>query len=433
MFYLSKLLKVVKQIYSDIITDNLVHIDKNKVNIYGGTSGLVLFFELFFRYQDDESMKEDILKQMTETVSFSLNNLDKLQQKTALSGYAGVLWMLIILKKQKAYEELDECIEQLVNVVIRSIKNDLDNDNYDLLHGLMGKLLILGRVHEYVLNKEIKESIVDTINLGLNEILETAILLPETQEAYWQSERLHEDVVSVGLAHGQASYIWALSVICQEGQHYITSLMKEKVAQIIHKACNFLVKRIIPFKGATSLHLQNYFSVHQMIYPSQRHTLSWCNGALGVALALIKASQFLESQTIEQEALKILTSLSQIKKNDSNIWQEGNYIDYGLCHGTLGVFFIFYILHRKFGKTKLKEAYEYWLNYSISNIREDELFLGMKVCTVKYVNDDRIMSWNYMTGLLNGAAGYGIIFLSYYLLEQGICNESDLSWMTLFI
>jgi lantibiotic modifying enzyme len=297
----------------------------------------------------------------------------------------------------------------------------------------MGKLLILGRAHSYSPHKHLQSTIASAINVGLNAILNAVIIIPNTQQAYWSSPKLHDDVVSIGLAHGQASYIWALSAICQEEQGYINPDIKIKVKHTVYQACNFLTNRIIPNKEQIPFNIQNFFSIHQVATPSASHTLSWCNGALGASLALLKASTLLNNPNIEQKALKVLTHLSQIKTDNANIWQEGKYIDCGMCHGTLGVFFIFYILHRKFGKVEFKEAYEYWLEQSISNTDWSELFLGMKVCNVEYIDGERKMNWIYMASLLNGAAGYGIILLSYHLLEHKLCTEDDLSWITIFI
>ncbi|WP_299461430.1 lanthionine synthetase LanC family protein [uncultured Microscilla sp.] len=428
------ILKVVKKIFSDIHRDDLLNISKEGVGIYGGTSGLALFLTLLYHYESSTIKKEEILEQMTKQVSYSLNNLDKLEQNAALSGYAGVLWLLLVLKKQGVYDDLDEYIEQLTRITIESTKNDLKHHNYDLMHGLMGKLLILGRAHRAMPNPEVKTAIAQTISQGLEAILNASVVLTDQQEAYWLSPRLHEDVVSVGLAHGQASYIWALSAICQEGKAFINANIQSEIKQTIRQACNFLTYRMLTEEGnQTQVNLQNYFSVHQVVHPSTRHTLSWCNGGLGVCIALSKASELLEDNAIEKQAITILSALSKIKKEDSNIWQEGKNIDCGMCHGTLGVFFIFYILHRKFGSIEFKEAYEYWLNQAMNHICWNEPFLGMKVCSVDYVNDTRVMRWDYMSGLLNGAAGYGIILLSYYLLEQGWCNEEDLAWLNIFM
>ncbi|EAY28373.1 lanthionine synthetase LanC family protein [Microscilla marina] len=427
-------LKAVKKIYSDINWNDLLDINKERVNIYGGVPGLTLFFELFCRYENHAFKKKEILEQMTEQVSYSLNNLDKLEQNAALSGYAGVLWLLLVLKKQGVYDELDEYIEQLSKVIVESTKNDLKHHNYDLLHGLIGKLLILGRAHRTMPNPETKAAIERAVNQGLEAVLNASVILTDQQEAYWLSPKLHEDVVSVGLAHGQASYIWALSAICQEGKAFISPNIRSAIKQTIHQACNFLTHRMLVEEGNhIHVNLQNYFSVHQAVEPSTRHTLSWCNGGLGVCIALTKASELLEDNTIEKQAITILSALSKIRKEDSNIWQEGKNIDCGMCHGTLGVFFIFYILHRKFGNIEFKEAYEYWLNQAMNNICWNEPFLGMKVCSVDYVNDTRVMCWDYMSGLLNGAAGYGLILLSYYLLEQHQCTEGDLPWLSIFI
>ena len=425
------IIDLVQKLYIDITTKNTKN---SSINIYTGSFGVILFFELFFHYNTNKSMKEEILEQMTTNVSFGLNNIDKLEQNTAISGYTGVLWALLILKKQEVYDELDEYIEQLVDVIIKSIPNDIKQHNYDLLHGLMGKLLILGRAYGITSDKKVNQTIAKAVNQGLKTMVNLAIVSPETQEAYWSSERLHKDVVSVGLAHGQSSYIWTLSVICQECDAFINLSLQSKIKQTIRQACNFLTHRmLLEQERHTQVNLQNYFSVHQIIEPSKQHRLSWCNGGLGVCIALTRASELLEDKPLERQNLAILKALSQIKKDGSNLLWEGKNMDCGMCHGALGIFFIFYILHRKFGIPELKIAYEYWLQQATENIDRKELFLGMKVCDIQYVNDKKVMNWTYLSGLLNGAAGYGIILLSYCLLEQRQCTEDDLPWLSIFM
>jgi len=429
-------LKIIKKLHSDLLSDVQGDLDKGRTNIYGGSSGIALFLSLLSSYETNVKTKESILEEITEQVSFSINNLGELNQNAALSGYAGILWMLVVLKRKGTYEkgELDEYIHQFIDIVIEASEKDLKTENYDLLHGLMGKLLSLGRAKECISDQSRALAIENVINTGVKQILESATFLPNNQQVYWKSERLHADLVSIGFAHGHSSYIWFLSTICEEGQYYIESNTQRLIKEVVKQACNFLINRMSKNKGNSPLiRLQNFVSVNQIVDAPIKHTLSWSNGGLGASLALLKACYLLQDKEIEHFTLKLVSSLSKLKKKDANILWEGNSIDPGICHGTFGAFFTFYMLHRKLAIPALENAYKYWLDQGLKHMNYDEPFLGLKVCHVKYKNDMKYLEWHYRTGLLYGATGYGITLLTYYLLERGICIEDDLLWFRIFM
>jgi len=426
----SKIPAIIDKFYDDLIISITKDTNEKAIGIFDGQSGITFFLSLFYQLKkQDETL--DIISNL---LSSTLNNLQQANHNSALSGYTGILWSMLALRKKKLLgDEIDDYITEFVSVILTSVEEDLQEKNLDLLHGLMGKLLILSRASEVLEDNKQINSIKKAIDKGIDNIISAAVVIDHSNEAYWEKENLHKDLVSVGLAHGQSSYIWFLSTILIEKGDLISPQIQRVMRIRIKQACDFMINRLTNSEDYSCV-ARNYISVKNTISPPQIHSLGWCNGGLGVLIAIQKANDILRVEDLSSFLNRFTELLTEIRQTDSGIWQDDQKIDNSLCHGTFGVFFFFYMLHRNLKIPSLKDAYRYWLEVSIQKMNWEKPFFDLSSCKVIYTEKTiKQLSWKTPTNLLNGASGHSLTLLTYLLLEENILEEKDILWFRIFI
>lgn len=412
---LSSLENVVYQLAADIIEEKAL--SNRGVDLYAGTSGILIFFCLLHKY----TKKEKYANYCYELINTTLNNLASLEGKGSLSGYAGVMWTLLYLVKLNFidYDSVKEYINELKKLVITSSHNNLRIRDFDLMHGLVGELFALNELYEF--SPKENEEILPTLEQGINH-LNSICIKQENSEVYWQSIFENSAIVNTGLAHGVSCVIWFLSKIVSSNKINI-DIRKTCLANI-EGACNWLINRKKRDK-------KSLFQIPCSIYlkkidlPSI-YSFAWCHGDLGISLALLRSGKLLNNQRIQQEAVDLALNLSEMDFKQSQIMQDENYIDSSLCHGTYGAFFMLYILHKRTNQKKIKVAYKYWLDLIKKRLNKNYSFLDQKF---GLRNDNNII-WKTSPGLLNGASGYALVILTYIMIEKNIKVEQD--WFDIF-
>lgn len=413
-------LKNIEFIVNTLTTDFLDHTWNEKVDasLYTGTIGVSLQHALLYKYTGISDHKDHVY----QLVSQSLNNLQSLNGKSSLSGYAGIVWGLVYLTKLELFEykDIEEYLQHLVTLIIKSIDIDIKQGNYDLMHGLIGKLIAIISVHDIApqafpnLSNIIEQSIINLMSLGQES--KTGV--------FWQSHLRAKGIINIGMAHGISSVIWFLTSILDKG--FLNEVTKKSCIRQIKKACNWLI-----LQKDDSLH--PYFSLPCEVSTGEhkahlRFSLAWCHGDLGASIALIKAGTALKQQILIDEGVAIAQQLAQLLLKDSTILQDNENVDSSLCHGSLGAFFIFYQLYWQTNNETFKKAYQYWLTTIIDSIKLNEKFMGFKTA---YNQNNQNIIWRHNPGLLNGVSGNTLILLTYLMQEQG--DELNHSWFDIFL
>ena len=135
---------------------------------------------------------------------------------------------------------------------------------------------------------------------------------------------------------------------------------------------------------------------------SKSSRLAWCYGDLGIGIALYQTAMIIKDKNLEMESLEILKHTT--KRRDL---QENRVIDAGLCHGTAGIAHIYNRMFNYTGDEIFKESALYWIDQTLKFGKFPDGFAGYKTWkTEKYGG------WVNDTGLLEGIAGVGLMFIS---------------------
>lgn len=387
-------------------------------SLYTGATGMAIHYALLYHQTRKEEYKEYTYNLINE----ALNDLPSLSYSTSLSGISGVVWTLQHLVDIEffEYKEVESYLLKLKKVILITITQDKKRRNYDLMHGLIGKMVTLIDIYcfDRIAHPEIKTIISDSINY-----LENISIQDKSNNAiYWINPV--NGSINIGMAHGISSIIWYLTRIVEE--EIVDDVTIKVATSLIIKASNWLQRqKIINVESRLQFPTRVYVD-HQN--KKNNFSLAWCHGDLGVAIAFIKAGQVLRDSSLLNKGIQIAENLSKIKKQDSTIIQDNSLIDACFCHGTFGLFFIFYILHKRTGNNKLKEAYLYWLNVITSSLQDNREYVGLPSGSLE---KNKQVKWLYEPGILTGMTGQALVLHTYYLYETG--GQLNNKWFKIFL
>lgn len=413
---LDKIEQLVERLVNDILLEDLSK--SQDVNVYKGSAGKALLFALLSKYKEDPIYRDHLYK----LVSHCINNLNLLKGKSSLSGYSGILLVLIVLVKDNQIKkaEIYNVMSTLKDLVIKSINYDSQNFNLDFLHGLIGKLITLFELSSLLESNE-RSEVQEIISKNIRFILDNSKQTDNKGEIFWETTSFPVGIVNTGLAHGLASVINFLTKAYY--YEFIDNKLKQEIRQSVFSACNFLINRRTYNHQFSFLNKLSHLGVN---VNTAKYCLAWCNGDLGISYVLNEVGRCFKSQKISSTTDLIIKSISMIQKKNSGIHQNEFRLDNTFCHGSFGVFFLFYLLNLNTDIPKTKKAYLYWLDESLGHITWDKYFLDLRYCQV---DKSGYKEWNQSGGLLFGATGQCLCLLSFLLIEKNLASLQDLNWL----
>ncbi|EAY24065.1 SrtC, putative [Microscilla marina ATCC 23134] len=391
---------------------------KEASSLYTGVTGMAIHYALLYQHTKQNEYREYTYNLVSE----ALNNVTSLSYSSSLSGISGVAWMLQYLVDIRFFEneEVEEYLPKLKKAILATIEQDKKRGNYDLMHGLIGKMIVLLDIQNF--NPSRHPDIMPVITDSINYLHQTSIQNKADNTTYWMAP--FRDHVITGMAHGVSSIIWYLAKVIETD--IVSTSVKQTANSLIISASNWLLMQKITTRDSKLLFPTKVFIGNQE-GKKKNFSLAWCHGDLGIAIALIKSGKALNDSRLLNEGIQIAETLAQIKKQDSTIIQDAHSTDACFCHGTFGLFFIFYILYKRTGSNKLKTAYSYWLeliNNSLQNSSDIGLPYGI-------LEKDKSIRWLHDPGILIGATGQALVLHTYYLYETS--KELDSEWFKLFL
>lgn len=304
-------------------------IDRQELDLYFGLPGNAIFFAAYYKITNDSK----VLNYLHLIMNTIRNRLDKSVEGVSLfSGKMSLIYMFSVLSLILGWDFNDE-IEKLCNEVIDEIEPE--NMELDLADGLSG--VLLGFISSYsILEKPTYYEFIEKI---------TKVIIHRVKS------NLLKDKVDMGMAHGYAGIILALS------KAYLLRKNKECVDAIQILEANIKVDE----------------------YNSD---ISWCHGIAGLGLMYL----FLEHNFDNGKYHEKIERCAKILKN--KVWNTSDC----LCHGNMGTvdFFI------QYSKLKSdKKALEYLKHFlCIYQTRNGKWYCGCKQDVVVY-------------GLMLGLSGIG--------------------------
>lgn len=321
-------------------------------------------------------------------------------------GLAGYGFFLSKLKKKEFFSEIEDrqLIEQLEDILLQideisdsQIGIYLNEDNFDILHGLTGLGLYFIEREKNVSINRIVDSLYDTCIIKQNQV-------------YWRKYdkyKNHTSVVDMGNAHGNASVIYFLTKLLNKGLH------SEKILKMVHGNIAFYIDK----RQQQTDTIKTYYAHHIIADDLEKGSvalensrLAWCYGDLGSLYTLLLAAIELNDHVNRVMITEMLIETSKRRRNN-----ETYTIDNGFCHGSSGISIIFDNLFSLTGENSFKNAAEYWVKDTLESKSP-----GTGVDGYNFITEG---GWqNY--GLLEGLSGVLFCYLKSMSYQMAITEET---------
>lgn len=370
-----------------------IYIDVNKsksssLSLYSGDAGIQLFNYL---YLDNLNKIEDEFQQKFETLA---ENSISYSYSTFCTGYAGINWFFKFLYKKGILGREDRDLlcyrdEELENESLSMLKMG----NYDFLHGACGIAYYL----LYSPRKGSQEYYAHLFN-HLNSLIDKSVNKDSIPKYDFVNACINPNEINLGLAHGIPS-ILKLCVQC-----YNQGICVNESEKLGLKIIDYLL-------GNTNDNISSSYFSTSIITGKELSSsrLAWCYGDLGVGIILYQAGISFGKKKLVDFSLELFIHSSKRRTTDETL-----VFDAGVCHGAAGVAHIYNKMWHYTRNGIFKEACEYWIQKTLEfSIHADGIAGFMTYNPVKKV-------YKKETCLLDGAAGIGLVLMSYL--------NGDFSW-----
>lgn len=349
--------------------------------LYSGNFGILLFLFYYSRYSQSPKYIS-LVDSFSESLMSELGS--KIDLHTYCSGLSGILYLFEFLRENEFIDiDIDEVESDLENYLIREMRKDIQNHNYDFMHGSLG-------VGLYFLKKKTNELIIHEL---IEFLYSTAEIDRVNKIAKWKSVidiKTHKIGYNIALSHGISSIVIFLSRVVAGGSKDI------RVKELLEYSVNYLLSQEIDFQLYGS-----HFPI-QSKENINKSRLAWCYGDLGIALSLWQAGKAMNKDEWKNKALEIfIDSTKRLSPSENNVF------DAGLCHGSAGIVMIYRRMYIETGRSEFLSATNYWVRQTLDIARFEDGLAGYKT----YRKD----SWICDNSLLEGISGVGLMFTSYLL------------------
>ena len=374
-----------------IISNQMIYLkkdDESSFSLLNGNSGIYLLLFLSSKQynQDISEIQNHFIEELSQTLNNPSNNFS--------DGMSGVGWMLQLLADEEImdYEDVADVLEQIDEASYQFALESFKENNHDFLYGAVGEMV-------YLLNRTKHNP---NVKNYLTQIADKLIVCSKTckEGVYWnesdfilEAHQKSEEVINLGLSHGQASKIVIFSKLIEQGINVRTNIkfLKDIIKFILSTQYKFNDETIFPSviendKGSNS-------------------SFWWSYGDLGIAIALWQAGNILKDEKIKKEAETIFLHYAFTKIEETGIYEAS------LCRGTSGVALMYHNMYIDTRIELFKEASDYWFNETLKLAKYEEGIGGYKFLNNYAENKEE---WFYQTNpnLLMGSIGVGLSLLS---------------------
>lgn len=373
---------------------------KDNIGLMGGKIGVALFYFYYAKLLAEDKYADYGVELISDV--FDVINND-FTYHTHAGGLAGIGWTVEHLAQNDFIDtDTNEILADLDPYLHKAMIFDIENGNYDFLHGAVGNGV-------YFLSRTTSEKSKDY----LKELIDQMDKISHKDEdgaRKWLSTLNQEEGskgYNLSLSHGIASIIVFLGKVLETG------IYNEKVTTLLNGAVQYLLKYKLDRKKFHS----NFPSWISESDPLTASRLAWCYGDLGISTALWLAAQSAGNKDWEKIAVDVL--LDSTARKDI---KENTVLDAGLCHGAAGIMHIYNRAYYYTGIDTFKELALYWAEHTLKFAKFEDGYAGYKAWrTEKYGG------WTPEVGFLEGISGIGLALIS-------LISDIEPKWdRTLFI
>lgn len=368
------------QIKLNEIDKILFRLNVEDCSLLEGNAGILLFYLHLYK-NNRKSIYLDKINALTNKCIKALSL--QTMPFTFCSGVAGIVWVLVQVQKSNLLSFNKGLFKEIDIFLLKSSLFQMERNNYDYLHGALGSILFwLERLPDSEVETYIEAVIVKLIEKS--EIKDGC--------AMWRDGLTEQCRYDMGLSHGIPSILVILSLVYSKG------ILKEQCKNIIHQGVRWILKS----KSTSGKCVFPSYFQEDHKFMSKYSRLGWCYGDLGVAIMLWQVGKRLINPLLQEEAINVIKKTC----NRRNLKNNDIY-DAGLCHGSIGVAFIYKRFYNWTGQNEFKKNSDYWYSKSLEFANFKDGHAGYKTwqgkAKIKYINDH---------SLLEGLTGIGLALLS---------------------
>lgn len=380
-------------------------IDKIETNLYkiaiemknptlDGDLGVLIFYATMYKYGKEETYKEKAKKLLEKLLTvFSDYELPS----GFLEGFEGILYTVQYLHKCNIIEDT-QIVEDLEEYLLQTLKMDFNTNNYDPLHGSIGKLL-------YFINSESKskEEVEEIVNLFLESLYKNRE--EEDQNIFWYDSYEKGQMVNLGTAHGITGVlIFLLRLKELEFKNPILDTLIEGILKSLNS-----YKSDIP----NTSKYPNFVTKEKSRSVNINTRLGWCSGDLGISYALLYASKVLKRGDLKKEVVEMMKSIISTLISTSKLdhYEEYSFFDTGFCHGISGITYMLQKMNNELKSPQIDKRIGFWKEQLITNL-EKQLSYDEEIYLPWY-RQNKEKSYTQDKGtMLNGLTGVGLALAS---------------------
>jgi len=293
-------------------------------------------------------------------------------------------------------------LSNLDEFLFDSIRIDIKTNNFDLLHGYIGKIQYL--IHFKKHSEEHTSILIDEI---LNSLYENCREFKKG--LYWlDSEGRVEESINFGNAHGIPSILVFLVRLHELG--FKNSLITTMI--------NGIIRTLFYFRNDAN-EISSYGDEYtiddekSIICNIRTSRLAWCYGDLGISYSLYYAGFVLSNEVWKKEATVLAKKVCKRGLSDSGIvhFNDYSFFDIAFCHGISGVTYMINKLNLWINDQEIEKRLIYWENELLKNTTT---FLDVKG-NIYYPYDKQDKDYSYIVdkeNFLSGLAGTGLVIQS---------------------
>ena len=368
-------------------------VEEKSFGLYGGEFGRLLFLLYYSKYSQIPS--HDLL-----TEQYAERLLEQFAEKerihTFSSGFAGILYLFEFLRENDMVDLDVSSIQPLLdNYLIIRMRQDIQQKNYDFLHGALGVgLSLLKRKTGLEYIQELVDFLYNMAEKDTNNQIfkwESVLNPKENLTGY-----------NLALSHGISSIIIFLSRIVNNG------MINEKIREMLFGAVSYVLSQ-----EKDVAQFGSYFpNSIQKTSPEtvSKSRLAWCYGDLGIGLALWQAGKAVGKPEWKEKGLGVLLQ-STLRRT----FNESLVADAGICHGSAGIAMIYRRMFFEACRDEFKDTALYWVNQTLNFSRFENGLAGYKTFAKG--------EWECDYFLLSGISGIGLVLLSYLQNDQQNWDE----------
>ncbi|MFC2096537.1 lanthionine synthetase C family protein, partial [Bacteroidota bacterium] len=357
---------------------------EENIGLLGGKTGIAFFFFYYAKLINKQEPYDhglELLSSVFESINKGYN------YHTHGGGLAGIGSVIELLSKHDFLEaDTNELLGGLDEYLYKSMIYEIENENYDFLHGAVG-------IGFYFLKRKTNKNSKRYLTEFVDEL--DKIATKDELGIRWISVLDREKQTkgfNLSLSHGLASIIAILSKIYSEG------IEKDRTLELLEGSVKYLLNQQQDIPTNES----NFPSWVCETEPSTNSRLAWCYGDLGIGIALWVAGNNTGSDEWKSKAVEILLHTTKRKSNS-----ESGVNDTGICHGSAGIAHIYNRMYNYTGIEEFKDSATFWFNRTLDMATHKDTFSGFKAFrTEQYGGPYEDF------GFLEGVAGIGLTLIS---------------------